>query len=114
MLEMMSRDGSVSMANMERAADYVEGALGVDVDILDIDDIRGMVFWSPEDVMISLRELGFKEPLSLSDLDDYNLCAGLLQDCEAEIHKAMLEAGRKAMETYLKQFMDEYNATPNQ
>lgn len=102
MIEIMCRDGSVPPELLENVADYVRAVVSDDVEVLDEDEHRAMVFWAPSDVADAIKDMestGF-------EAEDLALCADLLKDAEPEIHRAMLEAGRDTLNQYLLELDD--------
>lgn len=101
MIEIMCRDGSLSIEQLEQAAQIIEETIGCQVDVLDIDDYRGMVYWGLADVEQILREEG------VANADDAELCADLLRAYEPDIHTAMLEAGKEALQNGIEEFLND-------
>ena len=102
MIEIMCRDGSVPPELLENVADYVRAVVSDDVEVLDEDEHRAMVFWSPSDVANAIKDM---ESMGF-EAEDLALCGDLLKDAEPEIHRAMLEAGRDALNQYLLELDD--------
>ena len=88
MIEVMCRDGSVSIEDLESAADLIKIVLNQDVNILTEDEHRAMVFWGPADVKIAMERLGLTERELCEEEQEI-----VLAECEGEIHHKMLEAG---------------------
>lgn len=93
MIEIMCRDDTMSDEDLISAACALEQMFGCTVDVLTPDDIRGMVFWSSQDVEDAYRDRVDDE----NDIPDAESIKNTLKEIEPGIHMAMLEAGWEAI-----------------
>lgn len=93
MIEIMCRDGKTSNDELEKIADMVFHATGIDTEVIYEQDRRAMVFWGPEDVKEIVESLGIKS----IDTDDTAFCDTVVAAAEPNIHQAMLEAGHDVL-----------------
>ncbi len=89
MIEIMCRDNTMRDEDLVSVACALEQMFGCTVDVLTPDDIRGMVFWSDQDVEDAYRNRVDDE----KDIPDTKSIKNMLKEIEPGIHMAMLEAG---------------------
>ena len=93
MIEIMCRDGKTPDEELEKIADMVFHATGIDTEVIYEQDRRAMVFWGPEDVKEIVENLKLKS----IDIDDTTFCDTIVKAAEPNIHQAMLEAGHDVL-----------------
>lgn len=93
MIEIMCRDGKESQEELEKIANMVYQATGIETNVIDERDRRAMLFWGPEDVSALVSDL------KITSLDSKNLdeCDNFLAGIEPKMHMAMLDAGHDTL-----------------